>query len=423
MKIRLDGEVFIAASIVLLLFYQCVPISLAYLSSLMIRTIVLVSSALFLLGMVMLNRWSHLLSFLILFALMCLYWRFTWSIKLETLAYVYYCFAGLVFLFGGLVLYNSTNEALVRRLFLLITVIFLVTSITTIIGLNIYPLAARELGRPTSYDPTVDAETYRKVYRSINIAGWGQVYGMLFGIPVSIMVWKRRRKPLFLVLCILLSVLMVLSQLTFAVLLATGFIVASLMITSKKKRTIAVWILFFVAAVIFLTNMDYFLTLVVNWSKEAGFRFLTLKLNDLRTLLVDQNAVGDASERSELYGRSIETFLNDPLFGLLLTGQADPTQLSFHSEFLDIAGGLGIIGLSAVIISFVRYFSFIKKIGNETKKYLIIIFAGFIILFILNPVFHSPPILAGAFLYPLLASKYCSFADTTDTELKNGERL
>ena len=51
------------------------------------------------------------------------------------------------------------------------------------------------------------------------------------------------------------------------------------------------------------------------------------------------------------------------------------------------------------------YYGFLRRIEKDIRRDLIIIFIGFIGLFVFNPVFNSPQIFAGAFLYPLLASK------------------
>ena len=417
---RWNGECFIAVSIVLLVFYLCLPISMAFMTSVAIRILVVLATASFLIGIIMLQRWRYLVVIIILFAFMFLYWRITWSIKLDGFYYVYYCFAGLVFVFSGLILYKSNNRDLINRLFIYITIVFVVTAVTSIIGLSIYPLAARELGRPTSYN-NMDASTYTTLYRTMNIAGWGQVYGLLFGIPATFMVWKNTKKPTFLVFCILLLIMLALSQLTYGVLLAVAFLIISLIINVKKKSMIVVLLAVFIAVLVILANLNSILTYVVKLYDNAGLGFLSTKLSDFKTLIINQTAVGDASARVGLYSRSIHTFINNPLFGLIFYGKADPSLISFHSEFLDILGALGLVGLIIVAVSVFHYFRFLVTLKNNTTKMLVLILIGFIVLFIINPVFHSPQIFAGAFLYPLLASRYCCLKEENQLNYKQYE--
>ena len=157
-----------------------------------------------------------------------------------------------------------------------------------------------------------------------------------------------------------------------------------------------------------LMNLEEVLTMAVCLAEEAGFEFLTTKLNDMKILLVYRDAVGDASARGMLYQTSIETFLGNPFFGLMDSGRASLDQIGYHSELFDFVGTFGLFGLFVIFASFVGYFSFLKKTGLESRKDLGIIFVGFIGAFIFNPVFNSPQVFAGAFLYPLLACRYCS---------------
>lgn len=406
-RIKLEGEAFIAVSMYLLVFYLCLPISMIYLNSFLIYVIAFLSAICFIVGLILLNKCVHLICFLIIFAFTFLYWQITWSVQLGTFSYVYYCFASLSFIFGGMVLHSSYNNARLRHLFFYITIIFFVTAITSIIGLSVYPLAARELARGSTYDTSLDFTTYKNIYRTMNIASWSQIYGMLFGIPVSIMVWKKKRNLFFLAMCVSLLAAIVASQITFAVILAFVLIVGVFVSRDNNIKTlILIWILL-ITILILMLYLDYFLSFIVNISENMGFDFLTTKLDDLRVLLLDGNAIGDAASRGELYQRSIMTFSKNPLFGLLTIGKASLDNVGFHSEFLDLLATLGLVGLIVLILSVGGYLRFLKKINNNTRRDLLIIFIGFILLFILNPVLNSPQIFVGAFLYPLLASKYC----------------
>lgn len=410
MKIKINGEVMIAAAMYLLIFYLCLPFSMTMLDSFLIRLIILISTGLFLLGMILLNQWKQILSLFILFLFLFLYWQITWEPHLDAMSYVYYCFVSLAFVFGGMMLYDGMDENLLKHLFLFVTAIYLITAITSIIGLDVYPLAARELARGSTYDTSLDFTTYKEIYRKMNIASWSQAYGMLFAIPVSFMVWKRKRKPFYIALLAAVAIMLVASQITFAVLLAIVLIAASILCSESKNKTIFITLLFSIIAVIILINLEGILTSAVSLSEEAGFEFLTTKLNDMKMLLIHRDAVGDAHARGRLYQTSIKTFFDSPIFGLMAAGSASLNTIGYHSEFFDFIGTFGLVGLFVMITSFVGYFRFLKK--TRCPKELAIIFVGFIGLFIFNPVFNSPQVFAGAFLYPLLACRYCSMRET-----------
>ncbi|NBH32785.1 hypothetical protein D3Z58_04280 [Clostridiaceae bacterium] len=408
MKIKINGEGMIAAAMYLLVFYLCLPFSMILLNSMMIRLIMLISTCLLFGGMIVLKKEKQIFSLSILFLFMFLYWQITWRSQLDKISYVYYCFVSLAFVFGGMILYYGKNESLLRHLFLFITIIYFITALTSIAGLNVYPLAARELARGSTYDTSLDFTTYKEIYRKMNIVSWSQAYGMLFGIPVSLMIWKKKKKAFYIVLLAALFLMMIQSQITFAVLLAIVLIVASIMCSESKTKTIFITMFFSIIAIVVLMNLEEVLTMAVCLAEEAGFEFLTTKLNDMKILLVYRDAVGDASARGMLYQTSIETFLGNPFFGLMDSGRASLDQIGYHSELFDFVGTFGLFGLFVIFASFVGYFSFLKKTGLESRKDLGIIFVGFIGAFIFNPVFNSPQVFAGAFLYPLLACRYCS---------------
>lgn len=413
MKIKINGEVMIAASMYLLIFYLCLPFSMVILNSALIHLIVFAAAAFFILGMILSGKLNQLILFVLLFFFIFLYWVISWSVQLNTLTYVYYSFASLLFVFGGITLYKSEDKKMVKHLFVFLTIIYFLTAITSIIGLNKYPLATRELGRGATYDTSLDFVKYKNIYHQMNIASWSQAYGMLFTIPAALMIWKRKRKRklFFFVLFIATLTMLIFSQITFAVLLAAALIIFEFISRESNLKTILFTIAIALAVVIVLLNLENVLSTVINLSEQAGLEFLTIKLNDMKVLLLYKSAIGDADARGILYQRSIDTFLHSPAVGLIFTGQASFDKIGYHSEFLDILGTFGFIGLIIMIGSFVSYFRFLKKTEKQRRKDLLIIYFGFIVLFIINPVFNSPQIFVGAFLYPLLASRNCDLGE------------
>lgn len=317
-------------------------------------------------------------------------------------------------------LYYSDNEAMLKRMFIFLTVIYFITAITTILGLNIYPLAARELARGSTYDTSLDFTTRKNIYRSMNIASWSQIYGMLFAIPTSLFVWKKRRHIIYLILCIALGIMMIASQITFAVLLALLLIVGVIISCENNTKTILISFLVAIVAILLLFNLEGVMSFSVTVSDNAGLDFLSTKLNDIKTLLLYRSVVGNAGARGDLYTRSFGTFLNSPIVGLLLGGKGNLNNIGYHSDFFDMLGTFGLVGLVVIVSSLVSFHKFLKRTASENRREMIIIFFGFTILFVLNPIFNSPQIFVGAFLYPILGSRYCLM---TETEKKKEARI
>lgn len=420
MQIRINGIKLIAASEVLLIFYLCLPITISLLNSLLIRLLMLFAAVLFIAGLAMMNKWKTLIEFFVLFSLTLLFWNVVWRRQYDSIAYIYYCFASLSFAFGSVVIYNSEDTELVRRLFILMTAIFTITAVTTILGLNIYPLAARELARGSTYDTSLDFDVYKAKYRRMNIAGWSQIYGMLFAVPCNCLMWKKTRKIVYLIFMIVIEVAIFASQITFAVLLSLAFIFAIFAIgENSSKQVVVILVLLVLLSVVYL-NLNTILIAVINMSGDIGADFLKIKLEDLRQLLVFRNSVGDASARSELYRDSFGAFLNSPIFGAIFNRDVADNVIGRHSELLDILGGIGLLGLGGIVFSITKYVHFLKKVEIGVKKKLAVIFMGFIVLAILNPVLNSPQIFAVAFLYPVLCAKMIGYkkAERASTIMK-----
>lgn len=407
MRIRINGENLIVASEMLLVLYLCLPITISLLNSLVIRGLVFFAAIFFILGLVLLNKWKYLLEFLALFLLTLLFWTIVWRRQYDSVSYIYFCFASLSFAFGSVVMYQSNNSELIRKLFILLTAIFTITAITTIIGLNEYPLAAREMARGSTYDTNLNFEVYKTIYRRMNIAGWSHIYGMLFAVPCSCLMWKKTRNKIYILILAIIEISIIMSQITFAVLLSLILIFAVIAIGENNTKTLCIMFFSLFLIGIISVNLDSVLTNIINSADDSGFSFLTANLDALRKLLVYKQVAGDAIVRSGLYKNSFDAFLDSPIVGAIFDRNVAENVIGRHSELLDILGGLGSIGLIGIILSIYGYFRFLKQVGSSIRKELIVIFLGFIALSLLNPVLNSPQVFVGAFLYAILCAKMC----------------
>lgn len=404
MRIRITGEALIYWSVILFSVYFCIPIAINLLNSLGIRVITFIAAGLFVAGMVLCREWKRLLYFGFLFFFAFLFWMLVWS-KGMGAPYLLDAYAALSFVFGGMVLYERGDRKRLKLLLYYIAILYAVTALTTIIGLQKYPLATRELGRATPYDLSQDFGVLKTTYHRMNIAGWSQVYGMCYAVPLFLMIWKRTKNILFFILAILIGLMIIYSQLTFGVLLTIALF-AGVLITINRKKTIILWCGILVCLlIIVLLNVEVLLNWAVGLSADFGFTMLTNKLGDLQQLIVNKEALGDAGARFSVYGASFTSFVESPFAGLILNKNANPYSIGGHSDFFDILAALGISGLVIMFSSFFSYFKYLCRIGGKCKKDLLVILLGFIGLFVFNPVLHSPQVFLSTFVLPLAAYK------------------
>ena len=405
--LKINGQSMIAVAMGLLFFYLCLPFSMIVLNSILIRALFLSSVMLFVLGMLLLKRIKWLLAFFSLFGVLFAYYELTWCVFAESSTYVFYCLASLMFVFGGMQLFVCEDRRVLFRLFAFITALYFITAITSIVGLQIYPLAAREMARSSAYNAAEDLTTNISTYRKMNIASWSQVYGMVFVIPTALILWKCKRKVFYIALIVAVFVMLVSSQITFALLLAMVFAFSTFIFGEKSAKRIILLLMLGILSVIVIVEINTILTYVVEISEKAGLDFLTTKVNDLRVLLVEGQAVGDAGARGDLYQKSFKAFLSNPLMGTSINGRVSPGVMGYHSEFFDLLGTFGLVGIIGMTVTLCCYSVFLKRVDKEKRRSLYIILIGFLSLFVFNPVFNSPQIFAGAFLYPLLAYRCC----------------
>ena len=407
LRIRINGESLIAMAICLLFFYLCIPFSMVLLNSLLIRLIAVIAAVSFILGMVLLNRVRQLVVFFVLFAFLVLYYFVTWRTMISSIFYPYYCFASLLFAFGGMALYSSTKRTLLRRVIVLITVGVIITAITSIIGLRANPLAAREMARGSTYDLSQDFSESKIIYRKMNIVSWSQAYGMLFAIPTAMIIWKKKKQVRYIGFMLLILLMLISSQITFALLLSIVLAFLTMITGENSPQRIILKMIACVLILILIIRINPVLSYAIELSDKAGFDYLTTKLTDMKILLLERRAIGDANERGELYMRSLRTFIESPIFGLAGDGRRGTVErIGYHSEFFDLLGSFGVVGFAVLCLAFAGFWRFSSQTEKSVRKDLRVIFIGFFGLFVFNPVFHSPQIFIGAFSYPLIVCRY-----------------
>ncbi len=252
-------------------------------------------------------------------------------------------------------------DGLAKFIFLLL----ILTIITTIIGLIRFPGASRILA---TINNSQDADYV--LYSWNNIGGYEFVYICVLLYPILILAYKRRRIKLLwtIAFAVALFFLVFLSEYATALIL---FIVSSCLFFLRKDvgiKGIAIFAIIGVLAVVFLS--DVFADFLRWLADQLGSNVLTERLYSLaggRTGLENSE-----SERIFLYRESLNTFLNNPLFGTMFSGGYGS---GGHSYILDNLAQYGLVGCGLMCwLYYIVYKNFIKPYSRQ-KGY------GFVIWF------------------------------------------
>lgn len=281
------------------------------------------------------------------------------------------------------------------KLYKLVLLITLTTCITTILGTYTYDYPCRELATPNN--PDLD-----NLYKSKNIGGYGFIYYLLLLIPILIGKIRKNRGKLEITVLLASIGCVIRSEYTTALLIMFVTFGGSLYIISKN-------IFIKLGAVIVGVVVIFFLEDILIWAGsafgESSF-FVEQRIN----MLLDYNSTGqtdgDMAERQELYMLSLNSFLNNPLFGGMFSPK---THVGGHSEVLDYLGHSGLVGLLLLSIMY-KTLKYRTPMGEINYKNPFIKLSSLIALVIASMnTFLSPELIFGVTVLPLLASNNNSF--------------
>ena len=277
--------------------------------------------------------------------------------------------------------YSQINLVSQKKLLQFALVAMAITGITTILGLEIYPEASRQLASAN--------EEERTLYMSLNIGGFEFIYALVLTIPVVFwMINKTRGFMKFLNVGILLVFLYCIYMSAYTTALLISIIMLLLLIydtySHLRNMIIIGCILFFIMAGSgALSSIFMWLSSIVE-SEYVSDRLLQIGLV-LQGQSIENLDTETSNERLLLMKNAWEGFFASPLWGNnLITWNKNI--LSGHSMGLDILSSAGILGLVFFISMFYKVY---KKIFNSRFKDLIfhtrIVWIGFIILSVINP--------------------------------------
>ena len=275
--------------------------------------------------------------------------------------------------------------------------LFGITSITTIIGVNLFPGASRQLASGTAIYDT-------EIYTRINIGGYDFIYALVLYLPVIswlIINSKGKLKITNSILLILYLYCIYKSSYTIALIL-TAIVLFIVLINHKTRNSRKLYntrkskhkkyLILGCILLLFLVGSGSIQSILYWLSSIDPDAYTSDRLLQLAQLY-ESGSLNDVStetntERLEFYFIMINGFKSSPLLGNNLIDFQQGT-VTGHSTILDLASGLGIVGLLLEFVLLFHLFrysvcsSFSKSSLTTKSIWIIFIVASFV-----NPTFR-----------------------------------
>ena len=287
-----------------------------------------------------------------------------------------------VYLFGLIALtiiaYGDPKHS--RRMFWLILVMYAITAVTTIIGNDKYPQASRFLATFEQDNPL------NQLYTSKNIGGFSLAYALVLLTPIIIYLTKSKKmnRIIGIGFLVLLGVTLMAMEYGMAVLLYAASLSLLLIPRLTTKRIIILLVVVLLFVLLFgglVANIFEEISLSVD-SEALSERFMAIA-EVLRG--EDKTTSATAQNRTELYGKSWDAFINSNLLGAW--GNKSVGNPGGHSFVLDAMGSFGLLGIVALVFVFVSMYKVTLKPYRTQSiyPYLLWIYLVASVLMVLNP--------------------------------------
>lgn len=282
-----------------------------------------------------------------------------------------------------------------KRLYNFLMLLIIITSITTIIGNIVYPMASRVLAN--------NARENADMYLSKNIGPYGFIYGLIVMFPCIFIKSKSNKKYIF-VIALIIAVQLVAQYSIAIIILIVLILFMSISPNYSLPRIAAISGLTAVSVFVFSPIFDKALIYIISLFEAWGFDMFTDRFSTLAYMFTYGDMTGDLSKRIDLYENSIYAFIKNPILGNSIA--ENTYELGGHSEILDTLGAGGIFAMFLCIAVMYKY---VKSLGESEGPSLYSCrgysFLAFIIVALFNPVFVSGNIAIAIFLFPMLMAQ------------------
>ena len=267
----------------------------------------------------------------------------------------------------------------IEKISIIIILAYLITAITSYLGLLTDPLAARWLASAADSNDTYYASLNIK-----NIGGYVTVYSCVLLYPMLIAIFKqtmKKYKILFIVITIIMGLYIVSSQYATAIVMFLMSIILSLFPRKLKFKQL---IIIGISLIVFLFLIKPLIAdIFYLFSYKSTSSIVSIRMQVIGDLLMGINNYSEGNTRIPLMLEDINIFIKYPLFGSMLEAKGIT---SGHSFILNMLAKSGVIGGGCLFIMYRGIFRiFYKPFKNEDfYGYLLYSFLLGILLSIVN---------------------------------------
>lgn len=251
-------------------------------------------------------------------------------------------------------------------------------------------------------------EAYLKELMLKNICGYDFVYAMVAALPLTILGMQHSRggqRVGYTVLLALQTVMIVLSQYTYAmlyaaVILAVEVLAALLRWLSRGRMKMGLSLLLGLLPLVLVWVLRMpLLRLATDLFTRAGLENFAFSLEQLMIAL--EGGATDENSRLVHYQMAMNGIRQSPLLGSLLS---DSKMLSRHSDILDVLSGCGLLGgaVVALMLWLMGRGAFRGFVQHPAKAQLCVVWLSVLVTASLGTVCYSRDIMAVAALGTLL---------------------
>ncbi|MCM1372249.1 MAG: hypothetical protein NC208_04580 [Bacteroides sp.] len=258
----------------------------------------------------------------------------------------------------------------------------MVTSITTIKGLEIFPFASRELAGAATGEQ-------REMYMAFNIGGFDFIYALVIAIPIAVwMITHTEKYWKWLNVGVLSSMVYCIysSEYTTALIIT---ILVFLLIPCFARPKMRPAIIFGAIVFVVFAGTGIFSVIVRGISSLVASDYVADRLQQVALLLegnsVDNIDTETSNERLQLMQQAWNGFFVSPIWGNNWVSYSKKV-LSGHSFALDLLSASGVIGLFIYFRIFYAVFKQVFSLGfNQLVYHSKIVWLAFIAVTVMNP--------------------------------------
>ena len=283
----------------------------------------------------------------------------------------------------------------------------IITMVTTIVGLQTFPGASRDMGN----GEFVANNPLYKVYLSLNIGGFDLVYTIVLLIPIFCYLFKYSSEYKYsYTLKLIMAVLIVFSmycilQMEYTTAFLLSILALTSLFTTKETNVRKYLALLFVAGIILYITKGIPAQVLVYLSEMVESEEIAIRFSDLANSILGQatSDISDVDARQAVYTKSLNAIMVNPIGTWFNSSESGG-----HSFILDYISKFGFVGLGFIVYLFrVVYNSLLKQYsGKKIYPFLALDYILFIATAIMNPHLYISFIAFVIPLFYLISNQY-----------------